>query len=44
MRLRNYVNRVLSQATDKPIEKVGAGGLSHAIRCISCQTKNISLL
>ena len=25
MRLRNYVNRVLSQATGKPIEKVSTG-------------------
>ena len=31
MRLRNYVNRVLAQATGKPIEKVGALPLSRAV-------------
>ena len=51
MRLRNYVNRVLSQATGKPIEKVSTGELP----CMQwralfmpyiasfCQHKNISL-
>lgn len=50
MRLRNYVNHVLSQATGKPIEKVSNAEVPcmqwsalRAAYCISYQNKNISL-
>lgn len=43
MRLRNYVNRVLSQATGKPIEKVSTGELPCICNgeCSSCRTLHL---